>query len=152
MKGNDEYVCRTASYALRQINDAQAVPYFIQALQDEHEIIRKAAAGNLLRIGEVQAVPQLIPVLKHGNRMVRQVAADVLGQLVHMVNDRKTLRRAARALWWRLTDHPVVAKAAFHALDQVANRLSVVEIEAHPMKDLLKFSQSRKERKEKIRK
>ena len=37
-------------------------------------------------------------------------------------------------------------------LDQVANRLSVVEIEAHPMKDLLNFSQSRKERKEKIRK
>jgi HEAT repeat protein len=152
VKTNDEYVSKTTSYALRQINDVQAIPYLIQALQDDHEIIRKVAARNLLRIGEAQAVPQLIPVLNHGNWMVRQIAADVLGQLAPMVTERKVLRRAARTLWWRLTDHPGVAKAAFHALDQVANRLSVLEVETRPVKDLLHPAQSRKDRKENIKK
>ena len=52
----------------------------------------------------------------------------MIGNLAHIVEEPKLLKRAAHFLWWRLTDVDDVAKASFHALKQVANRLSVLSV------------------------
>ncbi len=130
MRKPNEYVRRTTMEALRQIHDMHAIPFLIQGLKDEDEYIREAAADNLIRIGGDRAIVHLMKVLNHDNWYVRKMAAEILGHLSPVTDNQKLLKRAARALWWRLTDVDSVAKAAFHALDQVAARLSVVKVNA----------------------
>lgn len=130
MTQGSEYVRRTIALALRHIHDVHAIPYFVGALQESDETIRNIAAENLLKIGDVRAVPGLIRALGHRNITVRSTAADILGQFAQSFtpHDYPLLRRTAQALWWRLTDHKLVADAAFQALEQIANRLTILSV------------------------
>lgn len=129
IKSGDDGVYRIASSAVRRLVDSAAIPALIQGLKDEHPLVREMAAEQLVRMAEAQAVPLLLPVLKHDHWMARHTAVQVIGQLVHTIDDPGLLRRVARALWWRLTDKTEVAQAAFVALEQAANRLSVLDVE-----------------------
>ena len=44
-------------------------------------------------------------------------------------------RRVARTLWHRLTDWKEVREAACQALENVANRLSILDVASHPLQD-----------------
>lgn len=123
MRRNHDYVRRTTTQALRHILDEQAIPYLIEALKDENRYIRKTAAENLIHLSHEQAIPHLIGLLNHHHWLIRQTAADVLAELAPIARQRKLLKRAARGLWWRLTDAEPVTISAFYALEQAANRL-----------------------------
>jgi HEAT repeat protein len=129
MQQRNNYVRRAAASALGQIQDEKAIPYLIQALQSHSQYIRRVATYNLIRLRTPRAIPKLLPLLRHRNIAVRTCTAQIIGRLAHVVQKRKHLKQAARALWWRLTDHDDVAKAVFYALNHVANRLSVLEVE-----------------------
>jgi len=128
MAQRNEFVRRVAANALRRIEDERAIPYLIQAIKSEHEFIRNVAAEQIVHLRNVQVIRPLIKLLGDRNPNARRCAAEVIGELTHIVQEQKTLKRAAHFLWWRLTDVDDVAKAAFHALKQVANRLSVIKV------------------------
>lgn len=129
VKSGYDYVYQTASSVLEKIDNPKAIPYLIQGIKEDHGMVREIAAAHLVRLGDAEAVPLLLDAIKHDHWMVRQIAAKVLGQLTHVMTERKWLRQTARALWWRLTDKTEVAKDAFRSLDLVANRLSVLEVD-----------------------
>ena len=60
---------------------AQAVPYLIQALRDEHSGVRMAACRALGQVGDARAVPALVQALEDGNVNIRYEACWVLGQI-----------------------------------------------------------------------
>jgi hypothetical protein len=68
-----------------RVNEAVADPTLIQiqALKDEDEDVREAAAGALGKIGPgaEKAVPALIQALKDEDRWVREAAAGALGKI-----------------------------------------------------------------------
>jgi hypothetical protein len=68
---------------------------------------------------------------------MREAAAEALGRLVDNVSDAAITRRMARMLCRRLTDRKEVRDAAYQALEQVANRLPILDIASHPIQDLL---------------
>ncbi|PIE33199.1 hypothetical protein CSA56_12815 [candidate division KSB3 bacterium] len=129
MQQGNHYVRRAVVSALNQIQDENALPYLIQALQNPSPSIRQVATHNLLRLKTPQIIPKLLPLMRHQDTAVRTCTAQILGRVAHVVQNRKDLKQAARTLWWRLTDHDDVAKAAFYALNHVTNRLSVLEVE-----------------------
>ncbi len=125
----NNYVRRAAASALSHIQEEDAIPYLVHALQSHSHYIRKVAAHNLIRLKSANVIPQVLPLVRHRNIAVRACTAQIIGRLAYVAHDRKRLKQVARALWWRLTDRDSVAKAAFYALEQVANRLSVIEVE-----------------------
>lgn len=128
MAQRNEFVRRVAANALRRIEDERALPYLIQAIKSEQEFIRNVAAEQIVHLRNVTVIRPLIKLLGDRNPNARRCAAEMIGELTHIVQEQKTLKRAAHFLWWRLTDVDDVAKAAFHALKQVANRLSVIKV------------------------
>jgi HEAT repeat protein len=60
---------------------SRAVEPLINALQDDHEWVRRSAAEALGRIDHVSAVEALINALKDMDEQVRQKAAEALGEI-----------------------------------------------------------------------
>jgi len=72
----DEVAIRFATAsALGTIGDPVAVPYLIDALDDEHDRVRWESAWSLGRIGDARAVPDLIEALTDGSQDVRWFAS-----------------------------------------------------------------------------
>jgi HEAT repeat protein len=76
----DEYVREAVEEALGKIG-VPAVPALIEALKDDDEDVRRAAAGALGEIGDPQAVPALIEALKDDDEYVRRAAVGALGKI-----------------------------------------------------------------------
>lgn len=128
MSQRNEFVRRVAANALRRIEDERALPYLIQAIKSDQEFIRNVAAEQIVHLRNVEVIRSLIKLLGDRNQNARRCAAEMIGDLAHIIQEPTLLKRAARFLWWRLTDVEEVAKAAFHALKQVANQLSVINV------------------------
>ncbi len=128
MRQRNEFVRRVAANALRRIEDTRSIPYLIQAIMSDQEFVRTVAAEQIVHLRNVQVIRPLIKLLGDRNREARRYAAEMIGELAHIIDEPKLLKHAAHFLWWRLTDIDEVAKAAFHALKQVANRLSVIKM------------------------
>ena len=128
MRQRNEFVRRTTAHALRRIETPDAIPYLMQAIRSEEAFIRAIAAEQIVHLRTVNVMRPLIKLLGDRNREARKCAAEMIGDLAHIVEEPKLLKRAAHFLWWRLTDVDDVAKASFHALKQVANRLSVLGV------------------------
>jgi len=122
--GDENWRVRSAAAeALGRIGDRRAVPSLLQALGDRDRRVRWAAAEALGRIGDRQAVPALIQALGDEDGWVRWTAAEALGRGAEAFRDAAAARRAARALWWRLTDvDKNVREAAYRALQAVVAR------------------------------
>jgi len=114
----------------------------ILALGDSDQGVREAAAEALGKIGAPKAIPPLIQALGDSAWGVRWAAARALGELVDNVSDAEVIRRMARTLWQRLTDWKDVRKAASWALEKVANRLAILDIASHPLRDPFMPAQS----------
>lgn len=126
IKSGHAYVYKAASAALQNIEYDDAIPYLVEGIREDHELVREAAAEHLIRLGGIRALQLLLSALQHEHWRVRRMTAIVIGQLVDTIDDTVLLKRAARALWWRLTDKDEVAAAAFQALDMVGTRISVL--------------------------
>jgi hypothetical protein len=81
-----------------------------------------------------QVVRPLIEALWDAEVLVRAAAAQALGQVAHVVSDAACARSIARALWKRLTDW-IVREDAYEALEQIANRIAVLEVASTPIGD-----------------
>lgn len=74
------------------------------------------------------------------------MAAEALGKLAGIISEIELAQQVAHALRDRLTDTIIflpglgVNEAAFQTLEQVANRLTVLEIDDHPIEDILAYS------------
>ena len=121
--------------ALRDIG-APTIPALLQALSHSDKGVRWAAAKALGRI-DAPATPALLPALDDSEWRVRRAAAAALGKLTDIVSDAQVTRRVTVTLWGRLTDWELVRKAACQALEQVANRLAILDIASHPLQDPL---------------
>jgi HEAT repeats len=113
----------------------QAIPSLIQALGASEEAVRRWAVEALGMIRDPQAIPPLIQAPGAIEWWVRRWAAEALGKLVDNVSDAAIIRRRARILWQRLTDWKEVRDAACQVLEQVANRLAVLEVSSQPIQD-----------------
>ncbi|MCP4544323.1 MAG: hypothetical protein GY832_45005 [Chloroflexi bacterium] len=119
-----------AAKGLEENGDPKAVVPLIRTLGDKDWEMRQTTARALGKIGDPQAVTPLIRTLEDEDREVRLVAAVALGAIGEKIEDRQTARKAARQLWWRLTDVEDVANAAWEAMAQVVARLTELEVEA----------------------
>jgi HEAT repeat protein len=135
LSDRDREARQAAAEALGKLHDPQAVPALIQALSDRNREVRQAAAEALGGHGDLQAIPRLIQALGDVDRGVRRAAARALGELVENVSNAEITRRIARALWRRLTDWKEVREAACQALEQVSDRLVILDIASHPLQD-----------------
>ena len=131
-----------AAGALGQIGAPQALPRYghaAQALGDEHPAMRTCCVGlrqeALGQLGAPEGIPPLIQALHASNWRVRWAAIEGLGKLVDNVSQAGVTRRVARTLWHRLTDWKEVREAACQALENVANRLSILDVASHPLQD-----------------
>lgn len=130
IKSGHAYMYKAAKAALENMTHPDAIPFLVKGIREDHDLLREAAAEHLIRLGGPQALRELLGAVVHEHWRVRRMAAIAIGQLADSVDDGDVLKRAARALWWRLTDTAEVADAAFQALDLVAARLASVE--QHP--------------------
>ncbi len=128
---------RRAAEALGTLGDARATKPLIRALGGEDDDVREAAAQALGKLGDARAVEPLIRALGDKWGSVRRAAAQALEKLGDGIPTSRLARRAARALWWRLTDVWSVARAAYDALRQVVARLTELEVAALPFADPL---------------
>jgi HEAT repeat protein len=88
------------------------------------------------QIGDAQAVSGLIQALQYREEFLRSEVAEALARCAGKMVSIRTAKRAAHALWWCLTDRDG-ADVAFRSLEQIANRLSVLEVEVMPLVDPL---------------
>ncbi|MCL6534415.1 MAG: HEAT repeat domain-containing protein, partial [Armatimonadetes bacterium] len=97
---------------------AQAVPYLIQALRDEHSGIREAACEALGQIGDARAIPALIQKLGDEYAGVRAGVCRALGRIGDV--------QAVPALIQKLRDGKwQVREAACEALGQIGDARAV---------------------------
>jgi len=147
LRDNDSDVRQAAAQALGALGDPQALEPLLRALRDDDSDVRQAAAQALGALGDPQALKPLLRALRDDDSDVRQAAAQALEQLADKLLVRRLAHRAARALWWGLTDEGYVwrnvAKAAYAALRQVVARLTELEVAALPFADPLFPSPSR---------
>jgi HEAT repeats len=134
---SEERVRRAAAEALGELGAPQAIPVLLQALGDCDERVRRAAARALGQLGTPQAIPPLLQALGASDEAMRWTAAEALGKLTDIVSDAQVTRRVAGALWERLTDWELVREAACQALEQVANRLTILDVASHSLQDPL---------------
>jgi HEAT repeat protein len=127
-----------AAKALGQIGDPQAITGLFQAMRSGDMYVCRCAAEALGRIGGAKTVSYLIWALQNRDKTVRICAVGALADCADKMSGNKIYKCAMRALWWCLTDQgESVAETAFRALEQIANRLSVLEVEAMPLVDPL---------------
>jgi HEAT repeat protein len=166
LKNSDTMIRMVAAIALGLCGDSQAIPYLNEALRDNDADVRWAAAAALNDLdrqsrslvdellnnrnikspwsaitvprasSDSQAISHLIHALKYSGWNVCHNAIGILSDNAHKISDIRIAKHAAQALWWLLTDVDL-AEEAFRALDQIANRLSVLEVEAMPLVDPL---------------
>jgi HEAT repeat protein len=155
LRDNDSDVREQTIMELSEIGDSTVISVFQQALHDEDWHVRRAAAEALGRIGDTTAIPALVEALRtgtlstaarsltqigdasaipalrrslHSKPDVREDAAHALKHLVVLVYDTTQARKTTSALWWA---------AEAEALEQAANHLSVLEVQANPGSDPL---------------
>ncbi|CAG0933929.1 Phycocyanobilin lyase subunit alpha [Thermoflexales bacterium] len=140
LRGISRDIRQAAAEALGKIGDARAVPYLIRALRDSDSSVRSSAIRALGLIGDGQAIPHVTQNLWDRDFSVRMASAEFLKTAADKITDVKTGRYVARTLWWRLTEglfFVSLASTFYQSLEQVANRLSVLEVEAMPLVDPL---------------
>jgi hypothetical protein len=134
---DSKWAVREAAEVLGKIDTPQAIPALIQALSDRDQTVRQAVVEALGKLGDPQTLPPLLQALGDSKWEVRRAATEALGKLTDIVSDAKVTRRVARALWGRLTDWKEVREAACQALEQVANRLAILDVASHSLRDPL---------------
>jgi len=99
-----------AIVAIGQLGDRSAVPYLIELLRDNNNVVLGTVARILGILGDMSTIPYLIKLLKHKDGFVSGHAADALCKLgdksitTHLVNtlqnhrENETRASAARAL------------------------------------------------------
>ena len=115
MTSSDPEVCRLAMLSLRGLG-ANAIPPFVQALQDEDASVRQAAAITLgqIGLGAIDAVPQLTSALSDAEPRVRAAAAFALSAFGPYAME------AVPTLRFALSDEfPAVRTRAAFALGQI---------------------------------
>jgi len=159
LEDSDSGVRRAAAGALGEVGDPQAVPALLRALVDSDSVLRRAAAGALGEIGDLQAVLALLRALEDSNWGVRRAAAEALGRigdpqavsaLLRVLKNRDSDVRhaAARVLRWvsgvlesipdaRRTAAALWRHCEWGVLENVVNRLAVLEASAHSVPDPL---------------
>jgi len=103
--------------------------------------VQRVAAVAASGIGAPQAATLLIDFLGNSNPHIRETAAIALKRLVNGISDPVLTRRMAATLWQRLTDSPSVSQAACQALEQVADRLVVLNVASHPLANPIMLTQ-----------
>ncbi len=134
LEDKDLWVRWAVVEALSKLGDVTIEP-LIHTLKNGNKYARRSAAEALGKLGDAWAVEPLIRALGDKDWGVRWAAAKALEKLGSDIPTQGLTRRAARALWWRLTDS--VAIAAYTALRQVVARLTELEVAALPPSDPL---------------
>jgi HEAT repeat protein len=78
IKSEDSLVRREAMRKLAKIGDESAIPYLVDALQDEALSVQEAAAEAIKSIGGKQACEMLISYLKSNDPAIRNLAKTLL--------------------------------------------------------------------------
>lgn len=81
LRSPDVQIRQFVAYLLGQSGDERAVEPLIDALQDENNGVRGAAANALGTLGDVSAAPYLFPLLRHSDPQLVVWAAFALTRL-----------------------------------------------------------------------
>lgn len=79
---DDSCVCENAARALGQIGSKDAVPKLLQMLKNEDHYIRWSASDALGKIGGLETIAELLKLLRHPNLQTRRIAAKTLGLII----------------------------------------------------------------------
>ena len=80
LSSNRVEVRRKAVTMLGEIKSAKGLPYLLDALQDDDDIVRAIAVFSLGEIGAIEAVDALLPLLQDANANTRSATAIALGK------------------------------------------------------------------------